>query len=109
MMNRIPTSLRIAASALLSATAATVAMALAGCAASTSPQHDARFGDSVHRLNEQQRLQPEASRTNEGKTLGADGRTVRASSDRLVESYRTPQANEVQSIGTIGNVGGTSR
>jgi len=106
MMNRIPSSLRIAASALLSATVATV---LAGCAASTSPQQDARFGDSVHRLNEQQRLQPEASRTNEGKTLGADGRTVRASSDRLLESYRTPQANEVQSIGTIGNVGGTSR
>lgn len=74
---------------------------LVGCA-SASPDHDARFGQAAHVLAVQQRLNPDASRQNEGKALGADGRTVNASTGKMMETYRNPPKAEPQSIGTVG-------
>lgn len=85
--------------ALVGITAALAAW-LTGCAApSSSPQQDARFGEAAHRLFTQQRLNPDASRQNEATALGADGRTVRASGERLLETYRTPRGTEFQITG----------
>lgn len=93
---------RAAMGALLS-----TAFLIGGCA-STSPIQDAHFGESVRQLNAQQRINPEASAANEAKPLGADGRTVRASSERLLESYRNPQTSEIPTVSGVGGSTGTN-
>lgn len=82
-----------------------VSSVMPGCA-STSPDQDARFGQAAHTLNEQQRLHPDASTANQNKPVGADGRLVRASSERAVDSYRTPL--KLPDIG-VSNNNGASR
>lgn len=81
---------------------------LAGCA-STSPDHDARFGEAVKQLAELQRIHPQASTQNEGKALGADGRTAQAGVERMLGTYRDPIVPTAQAIGTVGTTVGTGR
>lgn len=92
---------------VVAATLGCLALLLPGCA-STSPDQDARFGEATRLLNAQQRLNPQASQANEGKTFKADGRTVKASQDRMVENYRQPPAQAEQNVGTIGSGSGSS-
>ena len=80
---------------------ATLALLGTGCA-STSPRQDAHFGAATRLLNEQQRLNPDASHANEGLTTRADGRTVRASQNRMMDTYRTPPAPVSQSMDNVG-------
>jgi hypothetical protein len=94
--------------AMVTGLVAIVAFGCGGCA-STSPNQDAHFGEATRRLNEQQRLVPNASQANEGKTFEADGRTVRASQNRMLDTYRAPPAPISQSLDTVGSGGsGTS-
>ncbi len=81
-------------------TAATVCMiVLGGCAATASPEWDARFGDSARALNAQQLIDPAAPVRNAQANPPADGRTVREARERHVESYRSPPATNVINIG----------
>jgi hypothetical protein len=88
--------------------AAAAALALGGCAASASPEWDARFGDGARRLNAQQLLDPAAPQRNAQQVLRADGRTVVEAGARHVETYRNPPTPSVISIG-VGSNGGNSR
>ena len=55
-------------------------LALAGCAATASPDWDARFGDSARALAAQQLIDPGASARNAQTTARIDGRTMRDAS-----------------------------
>ena len=74
-------------------------LALGGCAATASPEWDARFGDSVRHLNSQQLIDPAAPVKNAQAQARADGRTVREASDRQVETFRSPPPASVINIG----------
>jgi hypothetical protein len=81
--------------------AAVCLLALGGCAATASPDWDARFGDSVRILNAQQLIEPEAPAQNAQTSPPIDGRTAREAMDRHVESYRSPPPTTVINIGGI--------
>lgn len=78
---------------------------LVGCAATASPEWDARFGASARTLNSQQLIDPAAPVKNAQAQARADGRTVREASERQVESFRSPPPASVINIGvgTGGN------
>lgn len=77
-------------------------VAMAGCAASASPQWDSTFGDSVRELAAQQLIDPAAPARN-GKTVPpVDGRTVREANGRYVDTFRTPPPPSVITIGVGG-------
>lgn len=80
--------------------AAVSLLALGGCAATASPDWDARFGDSVRILKAQQLIAPEAPARNAQATPPTDGRTAREAMNRHVESYRSPPPTTVINIGT---------
>ncbi|ABD68544.1 putative lipoprotein [Rhodoferax ferrireducens T118] len=82
--------------------AAVCLLALGGCAATASPDWDARFGDSVRILKAQQLIEPGAPARNAQASLATDGRTAREAMDRHVESYRSPPPTTVINIGNIG-------
>lgn len=92
--------------AITTIAAAACMAVLGGCAASASPQWDARFGDSARALTAQQLLDPAAPQRHAQQVLGGDGRTVHEAGERHVETYRNPPPANVISIG-VG--GGTSR
>jgi len=87
-----------------SSIAAACLLALGGCAATASPDWDARFGDSARTLNAQQLIDPAAPVKNAQVQARADGRTVREASERQVESYRSPPPASVINIG-VGSAG----
>lgn len=82
--------------------AAVCLLALGGCAATASPDWDARFGDSVRILKAQQLIAPEAPERNAQATPPTEGRTTREAMERHTESYRTPPPTTVINIGNIG-------
>ena len=88
-----------------SSIAAACLLALGGCAATASPDWDARFGDSARTLNSQQLIDPAAPVKNAQAQPRADGRTVREASDRQVQTFRSPPPASVINIGvgTSGN------
>lgn len=88
--------------------AAAAALALGGCAATASPEWDARFGDSVRAVNAQQLHDPAAPQRNAQQAMRADGRTVREAGSRHVESYRNPPQPSVITIGVGGGSNGSS-
>ena len=69
---------------------AALALALAGCASST-PQWDARFGDSVRAALAAQAIDPAAAR-NRNPVAGLDGKAARAALERYEHSFTTPPA-----------------
>ena len=82
--------------------AAVCLLALGGCAATASPDWDARFGDSVRILKAQQLIEPDAPTRNAQAIPPTDGRTVHEAMIRHVESYRSPPPTTVINIGNIG-------
>lgn len=82
--------------------AAVCLLALGGCAATASPDWDARFGDSVRILKAQQLIEPDAPARNAQASPPTDGRTAREAMDRHVESYRSPPPTTVINVGNIG-------
>lgn len=75
---------------------------LSGCAATASPDWDARFGDSARALKAQQLIDPAAPQRNAQQVQRTDGRTVAEAGARHTESYRNPPPANVISIGVGG-------
>lgn len=82
-------------------TVATVAAAaqLAGCASSTTPALDSRFGDAVRAARQAQTLNPTAL-ADRNPVLGIDGKAAVNSLERYQDSFKTPPKSfEVINIG----------
>ena len=74
-------------------------MALGGCAATTTPGWDARFGDAVRMLQAGQLIAPDAP-TRHGQTVPpVDGRSVSEAMHHLHQSYRSPPPSQVLPMG----------
>lgn len=80
------------------------ALALGGCAASTTPKTDARMGEAMLLMRAQQTLNPEASRNTE-PVAGLDGKAAKGALDNYRDSFRQPPA-EAATFLTIGGPGG---
>ena len=86
--------------ALASALAGCVA--LGGCAATSTPAWDARFGDALPVLQAGQLIAPDAT-LRHGQTLPpVEGRSVSEAMHRLNESYRHPPPPQVLPPGAAG-------
>ena len=87
-------------------------MVLAGCAllsacVTTTPEYDARFGDSVQIAQARHTLDPGATARNAANPVaGQDGRTARAAYDRYLFSFIRPEPQP--NVFTIGVSGGSS-
>ena len=62
---------------------------LCGCATNTTPDTDARFGQSFNLIKAQQTLNPEASR-NTDPVAGIDGKAAKGAYDNYRDSFRKP-------------------
>ena len=83
-------------------TTAALLLALGGCAATASPEWDARLGQSTRALRAQQVIDPAAPARNAQATPRSDGRTAREAMTRHVESYRSPPPANVTNISIGG-------
>jgi hypothetical protein len=75
------------------------AVALSGCAATTTPVLDSHFGESVALLKRQQILYPDAA-TNTNPVLGLDGRAAVSGYKLYQKSYSAP--DPLPDVLTIG-------
>jgi hypothetical protein len=82
--------------------AALSAATLGGCAATTSPDWDARFGDATRILQAGQLIAPDAPVRNAQQVPPTDGRSVIEAQQRMTESYRSPPPSNVIQIGVGG-------
>jgi len=73
----------------LSASLACAMCAAAGCA-STTPELDRQFGQSVSLLNALQTRHPDAAR-NSDPVNGMDGKAAKSAYDAYQKSYQTPE------------------
>src|SRR5512134_3784613 len=87
-------------------------MVLAGCAllsacVTTTPEYDARFGDSVQIAQARHTLDPGATVRNAANpATGQDGRSARAAYDRYLFSFVRPEPQP--NVFAIGVSGGSS-
>ncbi len=65
------------------------AISLAGCATNTTPDTDARFGQSFNLIKAQQTINPDASR-NADPVAGIDGKAAKGAYDNYRDSFRKP-------------------
>lgn len=89
---------------LLKLLAAAAACLLSACA-STTPEWDANFGNTVRTALAQQVLNPDASK-NPDQVDGMDGRAARGALDRYQKSFRQPDPQP--NVFTIGVGGGSN-
>ena len=75
---------------------------LGGCAASTTPNYDARFGDAVREARQRMTLNPNAS-ANPDPMAGMDGRAAREAVGRYQESFKAPPP-----VVNVINIGGSA-
>ena len=75
---------------LLAATAVG-GLRLTGCAATTTPYLDSRFGESVKAARALQTLNPDAS-LNTDPVAGVDARAAKSAMDQYHKSFETPPA-----------------
>jgi hypothetical protein len=75
----------------MTATGFIILSMLGGCAATTTPQTDARFGEAVTLLQAQQTLDPQAS-ANTNPVTGMDGKAAKGALDNYRDSFRKPPA-----------------
>ncbi|MGB0129793.1 MAG: hypothetical protein WBP72_19285 [Rhodocyclaceae bacterium] len=73
---------------------------LGGCAATTTPETDARLGLTLNTLRAQQTINPDASR-NTDPVAGFDGKAAKGALDNYRDSFRKPPS-EAASVMTIG-------
>ncbi len=81
---------------------ALLAALLAGCAASPTPNYDARFGDAVRQARQQMTLNPNAA-ASPGPIVGMDGRAARESVIRYQDSFKSPPP-----VVNVINIGGST-
>jgi hypothetical protein len=77
---------------------------LGGCAASSTPKYDVRFGDAVRQARQQMTLNPNAG-SNPDPVAGMDGKAAREAFGRYEESFKAPPP-VVNVINIGGAVGG---
>jgi hypothetical protein len=73
---------------------------LAGCATSTTPNYDLRFGDAVRESRQRMILNPNAG-SNPDVVTGMDGRASRESIVRYQDSFKAPPP-----VVNVINIGG---
>ncbi len=83
------------------------ALLLGGCATSTTPAYDARFGEAVRQSAQGMRLNP-APAPLTGDAAASDGKAVREATERYHDSFRKPPA-PVNVINIGGASGGAGR
>jgi uncharacterized lipoprotein len=82
-------------------TALLLASLLAGCAASPTPNYDARFGDAVRAAREAQRLNPQGVAHH---VPGLEGKAAQEATGRYQDSFKKPPpvVNVINIGGQIG-------
>lgn len=83
---------------------ALAAALLAGCAASSTPRYDMRFGDAVRAARQAMILNPNAARE-PGPAPGLEGTRAREAMGRYDDSFKAPPP-VVNVINIGGGVGG---
>jgi uncharacterized lipoprotein YajG len=83
-------------------TLAALAALLAGCAASPTPNYDARFGDAVRQARQQMTLNPNAG-ASPAPIVGMDGRAARETVIRYQDSFKSPPP-----VVNVINIGGST-
>jgi hypothetical protein len=76
---------------------------LGGCAASSTPNYDLRFGDAVREARQRMTLNPNAGGNLDAVT-GMDGRAAREAVGRYQDSFKTPPP-----VVNVINIGGSAR
>ena len=79
--------------------------AIAAC--STTPNWDAREGESVRALRGAQHLDPQAASKNGSRQASLDGKAALESADRYVHSYREPPVQNIFVVGPAVTGGGS--
>lgn len=87
---------------ILATMAITGILALGGCVASTTPETDANFGESMSLIRAQQTINPDAS-SNVNPVAGIDGKAAKGVMDNYRSSFGKPP-EEGRSTGQI-NIG----
>jgi len=77
---------------------------LGGCAATTTPETDARLGEAMTMMRAQQTMNPDASR-NTNPVVGLDGKAAKGALDNYRDSFRKPPAEGATFL-SIGGIGG---
>lgn len=77
---------------------------LGGCAASSTPSYDLRFGQAVRQARQQQTINPNAG-SNPDPVAGMDGKAAHATFGRYEDSFKAPPP-VVNVINIGGAVGG---
>jgi hypothetical protein len=79
---------------------------LGGCAVSTTPNYDLRFGDAVREARQRMTLNPNAG-SNPDSVIGMDGRASREAIVRYQDSFKTPPpvVNVINIGGAVGGAG----
>lgn len=86
------------------AAASLAALLLGGCASSTTPNLDARFGEAATAVRAQQTLNP-AAPSGQDNALGLGGKPAVHAQERYHDSFKTPPRTfEILGIG--GSLGG---
>jgi hypothetical protein len=77
-----------------------------GCAASTTPNYDLRFGDAVREARQRMTLNPNAG-SNPDAVVGMDGRAARETIVRYQDSFKAPPpvVNVINIGGAVGGSG----
>lgn len=75
---------------------------LGGCAASTTPSYDTRFGDAVRQSRARMTLNPNAG-ANPDPVVGMDGKAAREATIRYHETFKTPPP-----VVNVINIGGST-
>ena len=84
-------------------TCCTVLAVLAGCAASTTPNYDARFGDAVRQARAAMTIHPRGA-ANPDPVAGLDGQAARAALERYQDSFKAPPP-----VINVINIGGSAK
>lgn len=75
---------------------------LGGCATSTTPNYDARFGDAVRQARLRMTMNPNAG-ANPDPMAGMDGRSAREAVGRYQDSFKSPPP-----VVNVINIGGSA-
>lgn len=86
---------------------ALLASLLGGCAVSTTPNYDLRFGDAVRQARQQMTLNPDAGAT-AGQVVGMDAISAHEATVRYQNSFKAPPS-VVNVINIGGAVGGSGQ
>jgi len=84
-----------------------LATLLGGCAASTTPNYDLRFGDAVREARQRMALNPGADRDG-NPVAGMDGVAGREAFERYHDTFKAPPpvVNVINIGGAVGGRGG---